>query len=71
MYFPQPKLWLEIKDASARVILILIPKLLDLHLLEKQQIMPLRWLFQLLDMEQELPRKWAWTYKTWVLKMFV
>lgn len=58
-------------DASVQVILILIPKLLDFHLLGKQQIMPLRWLFQILDMEQELQRKWAWISKTWVLQMFV
>lgn len=59
------------RDASVQVILILIPKLLDFHLLGKQQIMPLRWLFQILDMEQELQRKWAWISKTWVLQMFV
>lgn len=58
-------------DANAQVILILTPKLLDFHLLGKQQIMPLRWLFQILDTERELQRKWAWTYRTWVLKTFV
>ncbi|XP_077799825.1 hydroxyacid-oxoacid transhydrogenase, mitochondrial isoform X7 [Macaca mulatta] len=48
----------RITGASAQLILILTPKPLDFHLLGKQQIMPLRWLFQILDMEQELQRKW-------------